>query len=373
MGVYLRKWKRSDGSPAEHWAIKTSVTRPDGRTVLIRKNAERNLKRAAEQEEQRLIAAVMDGSYRRREGTIPVSEAVEDFIRAQKGLVRSSTLAWYTDQLRRVVVPELGEHLVDEIHGSVLDAFRTKISEGHEVTTVRGTLRALRRLLSFSAERGYLKEAPHIRLPKDARAKRPPKFLDFDQADALIESARTEPHWGPFVLVGCRTGLRVSELLALRWEDVRELDGRGARLEVCRGLVDGEENAPKSGKARPVPLSPLAARALREHRKEHPDAVLVFGADETTPRTRSQVTALLRILAPRAGLSLPLGPHSAFRHTFASHLAIRGVPLIQIRDLLGHHSIQQTEIYAALMPGSGGSAVALLDGGAAPKRRVRAV
>jgi integrase len=101
--------------------------------------------------------------------------------------------------------------------------------------------------------------------------------------------------------VGCRTGLRASELLALQWQDVRDLDGQGARLEVCRGIVDGEEHAPKSGKARKVPLSPQAAEALRAHRRKHPQAVLVFGADDTTPRTRDQITALLRRLAPFAG------------------------------------------------------------------------
>jgi integrase len=362
MGVYLRKWNTGSGERRQHWAIKTLVTAPDGRQTLIRKNSEIDSRRGAEQEEQRLIAAVLDGSFGKREGVISVTEAVEEFVRAEAGLVRASTLAWYADQLRRVVVPELGDHLVDEIHSATLDEFRAKLGRAHKVSTVKGTLRALRRLLSFAHERGHLQEAPKIRLPKDTRAGRVPRFLTYDQADALIDAAeRTEPELAALVLVGCRTGLRASELLALRWDDVRDLDGPGARLEVCRGIVDGEENAPKSGKARPVPLSPQAAEALRAHRRKHPRAVLVFGADDTTPRTRSQISALLRRLAPVAAIPLPLGPHSAFRHTFASHLAMRGVPLVQIRDLLGHASIQQTEVYAQLLPGSGRSVVALLD------------
>ncbi len=360
MGVFERRWKDPrTGALRAAWSIKTVVSRPDGRKVTIRKVAEKNERRAAEREERQAVAAVLDGTYQRRGDVLTVAEAVEVFLRATTSEVRASTHRWYANQLRRVVVPALGEHYVDEVHGDVLSDFRTALAADREVETVRGTLRALRRLLNFCAERGHLKQAPPVKLPKKTGAQELPRFFTFEEAAALIEAAREDEEWGALVVVGLQTGLRISELLGLRWEDV-DLKGK-PRLHVTRAVVDSVESAPKSGKARTVPLNDLAVEVLTSRRTKHPRAKLVFGTSSGTWRTRHQATKAMERLCDAAGVERA-GIHTT-RHTFASHLAIRGVSLIRIRDLLGHASVVQTEVYARLQPGHGDAeAVSLLGG-----------
>lgn len=363
MGVTKRAWTGPDGKPRVAWRIKKVVRLPDGRTQLIRKTAEGRGRREAKAEEDRLVAAALDGTYGRREGVPGVAELAAEFLKATPGLLKPSTHRWYADQLNRVIVPALGSHAVDEIHGRVLDEFRAGVSEGRSVETVRGTLRVLRRLLGFAAERKYMVEAPKVKLPRNTTVRDLPRFFTFQEADALVAAAGEDPEWGPLVIVALRTGLRISELLALRWADV-ELTGT-PRINVTRGVVDGFESAPKSGKGRPVPLSAQACSVLKAHRARNPKAKLVFGNPGDTRRTRHQATHAIHRLCDAAEVERA-GIHTT-RHTFASHLAMRGVPPVQIRDLLGHASIQQTEVYARLQPGHGSAAaVALLDGSSKP-------
>jgi integrase len=68
------------------------------------------------------------------------------------------------------------------------------------------------------------------------------------------------------VIVGLRTGLRIGELIALRWEDV---DLVAARLVVRRSLSGKKSDTPKNHRAREVPLSEAALRALKAHRHAH--------------------------------------------------------------------------------------------------------
>ncbi len=79
---------------------------------------------------------------------------------------------------------------------------------------------------------------------------------------ALLEVARArEPNFYPLLLFLLSTGCRKGEALGLRWQDVDFADNR---IEIRRALVRGKMGTPKSGKARPVVLSPALADALRD-------------------------------------------------------------------------------------------------------------
>jgi integrase len=197
-------------------------------------------------------------------------------------------------------------------------------------------------------------KAPRVKLPKDANALSSPRFLTFAESDPLMKAAEDEPDWWTFIVVGLRTGLRVGELIALRWVDV---DFRARKLRVKRSIYEGVETSPKSGRERDVPLSAQALAVLKAHRKRHPNDAVVFAVGDDGSMTRHMVTPALHRLARAAGLEA-VGPH-VLRHSFGSHSL--GVPVRILQDWMGHASVTQTETYAKLAPGSGQSLVDLLD------------
>lgn len=178
-------------------------------------------------------------------------------------------------------------------------------------------------------------------------------FLDFDEAEQLIEAAAVEPEWQRLIIVALNTGMRRGELLALRWENV---DPRARKLVVRRSTTRNVETAPKNWKSRTIPLNDRALEALRAHR--HLRDPLVFCREDGSAIADHQVRLVLRRTCKRAGLRM-IGAHT-MRHSFASHLAIRGASIKVIQELLGHSDIKVTMRYAHLSPAARGHAVELL-------------
>jgi site-specific recombinase XerD len=128
-------------------------------------------------------------------------------------------------------------------------------------------------------------------------------------------------------------GLRVSEVVALRAEDI---DSQRMVLRVCQG---------KGKKDRFVMLSPKLLEVLREYYKAfRPTATLFFGKDKGRPLDRGTVLLACRRIARRAGLTKRVTPHT-LRHSFATHLLEAGVDLRTIQALLGHRSLRTTALY----------------------------
>lgn len=146
----------------------------------------------------------------------------------------------------------------------------------------------------------------------------------------------------------------MGELLGLRWEDV---DLSAGRINVRQSYVQGVFGLPKSGKSREIPLGDEVIEALRTHRHER--GSLVFCDTGGNVLTAGRLAWPLKRALKRAGLR-EIGWH-VLRHTFASHLAMRGVPLKAIQELLGHASIVTTMRYAHLAPHVARDAVRLLD------------
>jgi integrase len=156
-------------------------------------------------------------------------------------------------------------------------------------------------------------------------------------------------------LVGyCRTGMRWGELCELQWGDV---DLKAGRLVVRRAFACGHVGPPKSGKDREVPLSPQTVAALTQHRHLRGD--LVFCRPDGRRLAYHPTDEVLKRICKRAGLRRVRW--HALRHTFASHLVMRGRSLKEVQELLGHSTIEMTMRYAHLSPGMKRDAVAILD------------
>jgi integrase len=135
--------------------------------------------------------------------------------------------------------------------------------------TINNCLTVLRRMLVIAYKRGLIDKVPEIEW---MRAPKPEfDFFTFEEAERLLKAAEGE--WHTMILVALCTGMRMGELLALRWEDVDLIAGR---INVRQNVVYGHIGTSKSGKGREIALGEEALAALKAHR--HLRGTLVFCA-----------------------------------------------------------------------------------------------
>jgi type 1 fimbriae regulatory protein FimB/type 1 fimbriae regulatory protein FimE len=173
------------------------------------------------------------------------------------------------------------------------------------------------------------------------RAAKPRKHLTEEEVERLIKAARETGRYGErdaaLILLAYRHGFRVSELVALTWQQV---DLKGALVHVARR---------KNGTPSTQPLTGRELRALR---------ALLRGADGSpwvfnTERGASMTTDNVRKVIERAGVAAGLpwvSPH-ALRHACGFTLANKGTDTRTIQAYLGHRNIQHTVRYTELAPG----------------------
>lgn len=181
------------------------------------------------------------------------------------------------------------------------------------------------------------------------------RWLTRAEAVALLAAADAStraPHLADFLRLALNTGMRRGELLRLEWR----------RVDLQRGLVFLEAEHTKTKRRRSVPLNAEARAALirrARYRAEHcPDSPWVF-----CRRDGGRITEVKRSFAgacAKAGIA-DFRVHD-LRHTCAAWLVSAGVPLSEVRDLLGHASVVMTERYAHLAPENVRAAVQRLEG-----------
>jgi integrase/recombinase XerC len=200
-------------------------------------------------------------------------------------------------------------------------------------------LSACRSFLRHQVRHGLLAGNPAqgLRAPKAPR--KLPQVLDPDEAARLVE-VPTDVELGKrdraLLELLYSSGLRVSELCALRWQD----------LDFAESLVTVRG---KGGKTRIVPVGRFARAALAEWLSESgaTPAQPVFPGRGGRPITPRAVQLRLRLLARQQGVWKRVHPH-LLRHSFASHLLESSGDLRGVQELLGHADIATTQIYTHL-------------------------
>lgn len=167
------------------------------------------------------------------------------------------------------------------------------------------------------------------------------EYLTPAEVERLIKVAMGSRRWGQrdrtLVLLMYRHGLRVSEAVSLRWDQV---DFDGGNLAVTRR---------KNGKPSTQPLRGSELRELRQLRREWPDSPYLFVSERGAPMKAGNVRKLIARLGVAAKLAIPVHPHM-LRHACGFYLANKGEDTRAIQDYLGHRNIQHTVTYTALSP-----------------------
>lgn len=292
-----------------------------------------------------------------------VREFAEQFLDYQRSRTKPLTHIQQKATINTLLVPALGRLRLDQVARQHIDGLVTAWAEDSKPKTINTRLGTIRRLLSLAVEWEIIPRVPRMQFMKIGTEA--PRFLTDEEMVALVDAA--EPQWKEMMLVAMRTGLRIGELRGLQWADVdlvrKVLHVR--RTDPGRKTLDATK--PKGNRDRIVPLTTESAAALAAMRPKDAKATAwVWPAlerhyGETRARARSEKgcwSAVVRA-AKRAGLA-DVGWHT-LRHTYASHLVMRGVPIRLVQKWLGHASIKETEKYSHLYPDHGHEAAGLLD------------
>lgn len=275
---------------------------------------------------------------------------------------RERTLELHRYHLDKHLLPGLGPRLIRHITpadvADLLDGLRER---GRAEKTIAGALATLESVMRFAVRNGWIADTPVAKLETDERphpARRAQRVLGREEIARLMSASL--PAYRPLIATALLTGMRLSELLGLIWDDVDFVGGSvrvRAQLSRARPGAAARRVAPKTPSAtRDIPLAPQLATVLREHRSassHRAGADWVFSTRNGTPLSQRNVqrSALTRA-ACVAGLdddSRGLGFH-VLRHTFASHLIVDlHLDVVQVSRILGHASVSTTlDVYAHL-------------------------
>jgi type 1 fimbriae regulatory protein FimB/type 1 fimbriae regulatory protein FimE len=183
---------------------------------------------------------------------------------------------------------------------------------------------------AFSAKSPPLK-------PKN-RDTRPREYLTEPEVEQLIKAAREGRHGhrdATLILLMYRHGLRVSEAVSLRWD----------QIHLTAGLIDVERV--KNGLSAVHPLSGRELRALRRLKRDSDGNPFTFVSERGAPMTSRNVRTIVKRAGERAGVDFPVHPHQ-LRHACGYRLINDGVDVRTVQQYLGHASISSTVIYTKL-------------------------
>tara|TARA_R110002095_G_scaffold138784_2_gene120634 strand:+ start:85 stop:663 length:579 start_codon:yes stop_codon:yes gene_type:complete len=180
-------------------------------------------------------------------------------------------------------------------------------------------------------------EKPPKKIANSERRDR--EFLTPHEIDKLIEAAKRNGRHAhrdaTMILLAYRHGLRVSELISLRWQ----------QIDLTSGLM--QVNRCKNGLNSVHPLFGLELRALRRIKRIYPQTSYVFMSERGTPMTASTFRKIVARAGVEAKLELPVHPHM-LRHSTGYKLANDSQDTRTIQQYLGHKNIRHTVRYTEL-------------------------
>lgn len=276
------------------------------------------------------------------DGADPLIDAFVDALWLEDGLAANS-LAAYRRDLRTLSAWLAGRGgtllAANEVD---LSAFFAAQHASTRASTANRRLASFRRFYRWALREGRIAADPTLRLANAKRPARFPRAISEAQVEALLAAPDTETPLGlrdrAMLELLYATGLRVSELVALRLIELSLADG------LVRVLGKG-------GKERIVPLGEEARCWVERYLTRARDALLRGGAADAVfvtrhaqPMTRQMFWRLIKRYAARADIRAPLSPHG-LRHAFATHLLNHGADLRAVQMMLGHADISTTQIY----------------------------
>lgn len=274
------------------------------------------------------------------------SKKFEQYIRLEKGLSKNTVVAYMRDYtafahfiLRNYdVAPTKVEQYMVERYLAYLyeECKHAKASQARELSGVKAFFNYL--LLNDKIE-----QSPTELVATPKRTRHLPDVLTVEEVERIINSIPLDTTKGKRdramleLLYSC--GLRVSELTSLRLSDL--FFGEGYIRVMGKGSK--QRLVPVGSVARERIMLYMDARKAKDSKNKD----ILFLSNRGGALTRVMVFYVIRDAVARAGIDKTVSPH-IFRHSFATHLLAGGASIRQVQEMLGHESIETTEIYTHL-------------------------
>ena len=314
-------------------------------------------------EKLRMLLSIMPGNERKEVVTLRVFR--DEYL----NLIKNSRSKSYYISVN-ISFDHLAEFLsnqfsINSIQAKDIENFlihiQKKVKKGYRVY-----YRTLKAAFNKAVDWGYINENyfHKVKLPKKQQVN--PVFINSDQLLAISNQLKNEVI-KDFVVFGFYTGMRLNEIINLTWRNVD--------LEAKIITVGDESFTTKGRNQRYIPICEEVLETLEKQEKQKvrgtPSCILplkkggevfeyVFCKRDGFKYCGNYVSRKFKNACKAAGIDQSIHFHS-LRHSFASNLVQKGVPLYTIKELLGHSSISTTEIYSHLNLDSLREAIKKLD------------
>ena len=270
----------------------------------------------------------------------------KQYIRLEKGLSENTVEAYMRDYttfagfiLRMYDVPptKVEQYMVERYLAYLFEECKhTKASQARELSGVKA-------FFNYLLINDKIEQSPTELISTPKRTRHLPDVLTVEEVEQIINSIPLDTTKGKRdramleLLYSC--GLRVSDLTALRLSDL--FFGEGYIRVMGKG-----------SKQRLVPIGNVARERIMIYMdcrkaKDSKNKDILFLSNRGGALTRVMVFYVIRDAVERAGIEKTVSPH-IFRHSFATHLLAGGASIRQVQEMLGHESIETTEIYTHL-------------------------
>lgn len=242
------------------------------------------------------------------------------------------------------LVPRLGKMKLTGITRSVAADLQAILSKGRKPRTVNSVIGLLKKMLNDAVYWEIIPENPIAIVRPLKLTQQPFDFWTFDEADKYLHwAADNEPTLYVLASVMMNTGLRRGEADALVRGDL-DFDHRLITVSKSFDYITRKVKSPKGRKSRFIPMNQIVYQDLLPL-KDQPAETKVFNFPMLMERLCGKQ---FKPSCLKAGVK-EIGIHD-LRHTFASHLAIKGVPVSVIQSLMGHTNVTTTQRYMHLSP-----------------------
>ena len=280
-----------------------------------------------------------------------LQEDVEDYLRysqIERGLSDNTIFAYRQDLmdflafLKKEGLNSWPTKAVD------IDAFLAEQRDLNKATSsISRMISSLRKFYQWLVRQNIQKINPMLEIDSPKKEHRLPVALSVDEVTKLLDQSDVTKKLGirdrALLETLYATGIRVSELINLKFSDLHE------ELKLLKVLGKGS-------KERLIPISDVAISWIKSYQEKVRDPLLlksgkytdtIFLNNRGGALTRQAVWQIIKRYCQMAGIKKNVTPHT-LRHTFATHLLENGADLRVVQEILGHSDISTTQIYTNL-------------------------